>query len=215
MTTTGHRGSLRRLGITVVVAAVVVAVDQVATSWAVDRLARGPIHVLGPLDLQLQVNTGSAFGLAQGWAPVIGALAVVVVVVLVAVSRRAGSDGLAAALGLVVGGAVGNLADRIFRHYHGGVVDFIALHFWPTFNVADACITVGVVLVAWSLWRSSSGAGDEGSCPDAPASLAGARDTEPAHDGSAPALHEPTGGTTVHEPTAGTAPHGPSAPQPR
>lgn len=148
-----RHGSLRPSAITVAVAAVVVVADQLATSWAVHRLSRGPLHIIGPLTLQLQVNTGSAFGLAQGWAPVIGALAVVVVVVLIVVSRRAGSDGMAAALGLVVGGAVGNLVDRVFRHYHGGVVDFIALHFWPTFNVADACITVGIVLVAWGLWR--------------------------------------------------------------
>lgn len=193
MTTTGHRGSLRRLAITVVVAGVVVVVDQVATSWAVHRLAQGPIHVLGPLDLQLQVNTGSAFGLAQGWAPVIGALAVVVVVVMIAASRRAGSDGMAAAIGLVVGGALGNLVDRIFRHYHGGVVDFIALHFWPTFNVADACITVGVVLVAWGLWRSSSDARGEGPNRTTPsASPTGAEDGRPTLGGSAPTARAPS-----------------------
>lgn len=154
-----RNGSLRPLIVTVVVAAAVVVVDQLVTSWAVHRLAQGPIHVVGPLNLQLQVNTGSAFGLAQGWAPVIGALAAVVVVVLVALSRRATSTGLAVAIGLVAGGAVGNLVDRVFRHYRGGVVDFIALRFWPTFNVADACITVGIVLVAWSLWRGPGLAG--------------------------------------------------------
>jgi len=151
-----RHGPLRRSAIMMAVAVAVVIVDQVVTSWAVHRLVRGPIHVIGPLDLQLQVNTGSAFGLAQGWAPVIGALALVMVVVLVVATRRAQSDGMAAAIGLVVGGAVGNLVDRVFRHYHGGVVDFIALRFWPTFNVADACITVGIVFVAWGLWRGSS-----------------------------------------------------------
>ena len=149
--------ALRRPAITIAVAAVVVVVDQLAASWAVRRLADGPIHVLGPLDLQLEINTGSAFGLAQGWAPVIAAIAAVAVVVLVVSSRRARSDGLAVSVGLAVGGAAGNLADRVFRHFHGGVVDYVALHFWPTFNVADACITVGVVLVAVSLWRHAAG----------------------------------------------------------
>ena len=146
-------GALRRSAITVAVGIAVVVVDQLVATWAVHRLSRGPVHVIGPLDLQLQINTGSAFGLAQGWAPVIAALAAVAVVVLVASSRRARSDGMAASVGLVAGGALGNLVDRVFRHYHGGVVDYVALHVWPTFNVADACITVGVVLVAWSLWR--------------------------------------------------------------
>jgi signal peptidase II len=146
------------LAIVLVVAAVAVVADQLSTSWAVHRLARGPIHVLGPLSFQLEVNTGSAFGLARGWAPVIAALAVLVVVVLVALARRLQSTGQAVAVGLVVGGALGNLYDRVLRHYHGGVVDFIALGFWPTFNVADACITVGVVALAWMwLWPSRPG----------------------------------------------------------
>jgi signal peptidase II len=139
----------------VLVAAVVVAVDQVTTSWAVHRLARGPIHLIGPVSLRLGVNTGSAFGLAQGWAPVIGALAVVAIVVMLVASRRAHSDAVAVALGLVVGGAAGNLVDRVVRDYHGGVVDFIDLRYWPTFNVADAGITVGVIVLAWCLWRDS------------------------------------------------------------
>jgi signal peptidase II len=141
---------------TLIVAAVVVVVDQLTTTWAVHRLARGPIHLLGPLSLRLGVNTGSAFGLAKGWAPVIGALAVVAIVVMVLASRRAHSDAMAVALGLVVGGAAGNLFDRLVRHYHGGVVDFIDLRYWPTFNVADACITVGVIVLAWSLWRQGA-----------------------------------------------------------
>ena len=207
MTATGHRRSLRRLGITVAVAAAVVAADQAATSWAVHRLARGPIHVLGPLDLQLQVNTGSAFfSLAQGWEAVFGALAAVVVVVLVAASRRARSDGLAAAIGLVVGGALGNLADRIFRHYHGGVVDFIALHFWPTFNVADACITVGVVLVAVGLWRSPSPS--DPSEPPAPPGTGAA----PERDAESPVIDAGTGpGAAGTDPSPDGAPGPPAA----
>ena len=55
--------------------------------------------------------------------------------------------GVALALGLILGGALGNLADRAFRRHHGSVVDFITLSHWPTFNVADSCITVGVVVL--------------------------------------------------------------------
>lgn len=137
-----------------VVAVVVVVVDQLTKSWAVHRLSHGSIHVIWKLDLQLTYNSGSAFSLAQGWAPVLGSVAVVIVVVLLAVLRKVRSRVLAAALGLVVGGALGNLADRVVRSHHGAVVDFIALHFWPTFNVADSCIVVGSLWAAALLWRS-------------------------------------------------------------
>jgi signal peptidase II len=147
------RSPARRLLVAAAVAAVVVAVDQVTKTWAVHRLSRSSIHVVWKLDLQLAYNTGSAFSFAQGWAPVLGGIAVVVVAVLLVSVRRTESDAMAASVGLIVGGAVGNLADRVFRGYHGGVVDFIALHFWPTFNVADSCIVVGSVLVALQLRR--------------------------------------------------------------
>lgn len=133
---------------------VVVVADQASKSWALYRLATGSVHVVWRLDFALSFNSGSAFGLAQGWAPVIAALAVALVVGLVVALRRVRTVPMAAAIGLVLGGAVGNLADRLLRGHHGAVVDFIALHFWPTFNVADACISVGVVVAALSLWRA-------------------------------------------------------------
>jgi signal peptidase II len=136
------------------VAAVVVAIDQVTKSWAVHRLSQGPIHVIWKLDFELQYNTGSSFSFAQGWAPVFAGIAVVVVVVLAATARRVRSTGLAAALGMVMGGALGNLSDRLFRHHGGAVVDFVALHFWPTFNVADSSIVVGGIIAAVLLWRA-------------------------------------------------------------
>jgi signal peptidase II len=80
-------------------------------------------------------------------------VAVVLVVVLVVLAWRAPTAGRAAILGLILGGALGNLADRAFRNDHGAVVDFIALHFWPTFNVADASIVVGCVLLLVALVR--------------------------------------------------------------
>ena len=151
-----RRGAKRRLALAAVVAAFVVIVDQLTKSWAVSRLSRGDIHVIWKLDFVLQYNTGGAFSLAQGWAPVIGAAAVVIVAILLASVRHARSNAVAVALGLVIGGALGNLSDRVFRSHHGAVVDFIALHFWPTFNVADSCVVVGGVLLAVLMWRSQA-----------------------------------------------------------
>jgi signal peptidase II len=105
----------------------------------------GPVHVLGPFGLALGFNSGVAFSLFTRATPVIGSLAAVVVVLLSALAWRARSGGVALAFGLVLGGALGNLCDRVFRSHHGSVVDFITLTHWPTFNVADACITLGAV----------------------------------------------------------------------
>jgi signal peptidase II len=148
------RSLLGRLLVTGSVAAVVVVADQLSKSWAVRRLPEGPIHVIGPLDLAITVNRGSAFGLVQGSAPVVAGLAVLLVAVLLVAAGRARSTTASVALGLLVGGALGNLIDRAARGYHGGVVDFIDLHHWPTFNVADSCITVGGILLALTLWRA-------------------------------------------------------------
>jgi signal peptidase II len=65
------------------------------------------------------------------------------------------------AVGLVLGGACGNLSDRLFRGEGGAVVDFIETSFWPTFNVADASIVIGAVLLGISLWRGGGAAGSE------------------------------------------------------
>ena len=136
------------------IAAVVVAADQLSKWWAVERLSRGTVHVVGPLDFELSYNTGASFSLFTGatvWVALIAAALVAGLVVLV---WRAPTRGRAAALGLVVGGALGNLADRAFRGHHGAVVDFVALHVWPTFNLADAAIVVGGAFVVISLWRT-------------------------------------------------------------
>ena len=151
-----HRSARFRLLVAEAVAGAIVCVDQLTKTWAVHRLATGSIHVVGSLDFTLQFNTGSAFSLAQGKAPILAIVAVLLVVVLVAVVRRVSSTGLAVSLGLIIGGALGNLADRLFRDQRGGVVDFVELHWWPTFNVADACIVVGSILTAVLLWRSTA-----------------------------------------------------------
>lgn len=136
------------------VAAAVVAADQATKTWALHHLAAGPRHVVGPLNLVLTYNSGAAFSLGKGVTPVVVAAVVVLVVWLVAFTRRASRTAtvpVSVALGLVLGGALGNLADRAFRSIPGhpaAVVDFIqAASWWPVFNVADACVVVGVVVL--------------------------------------------------------------------
>ncbi len=138
-----------------VVAAVVLA-DQLSKWWAVRRLTSGPIHVFWRLDLALSFNTGSAFSLFQGDTPFIVVVAVGLITVLLVMVWRSPTLARAAILGLILGGALGNLSDRLFRCDHGAVVDFVEFHFWPTFNVADACITVGCILLALSLLRGTA-----------------------------------------------------------
>ena len=146
---------MRSLAVAVCVAASVVLVDQLTKWWALNRLTSGPIHVIGTLDFVLSRNTGASFSLFQGRAAILAPVAVILIVVLGVMAWRAPSAGRAAVFGLIIGGALGNLSDRLFRGDHGAVVDFIALHFWPTFNVADACIVVGCALLVVSLARTS------------------------------------------------------------
>ena len=128
----------------------VLAADQVTKSLAEADIHR-PVHVVGPLGLGLTYNTGSAFSLFTGDTVVLGVVATVMAVVLVVLARRVRRTSSAVGLGLVLGGALGNLADRLFRGHGGAVVDFITLSHWPTFNLADTAITVGVVLLVVTL----------------------------------------------------------------
>lgn len=134
------------------VCALVVTIDVLSKLLAVDRLqSRDPIELLGGvLTLHLIRNSGAAFGFAQGATVVFTCVAVVVVLVILRAARRLGSTGWAVALGLVLGGAVGNLLDRLFREpgpLRGHVVDFLELPHWPIFNLADAAIVSGGVLM--------------------------------------------------------------------
>lgn len=156
--------ALRHLVVTWAVAAVVIAADQGTKSWAIDRLSRGSIHVIWKLDFILAYNSGVSFSLAQGWSPVIVVFAVLAIAVISLVASKTSSSIIAVGLGFVMGGAAGNLSDRLFRSNHGAVVDFIALHFWPTFNVADSCICIGAVVLAlaWCFPRRPQIDGDPG-----------------------------------------------------
>jgi signal peptidase II len=139
------------------VASAIVALDQWSKSWALrDLTVTGRRHVIGPMYLELSFNRGAAFSLGAGASPVIEAVAIGLVVAVVAFSRRAAKGGANLAvivgLGLLLGGALSNLADRVLRHHHGAVVDFIqVVSWWPTFNVADASITVGAVTLVVAL----------------------------------------------------------------
>ncbi len=133
------------------VAIAVVVVDQLTKWWATRVLAHRTIDLFWTFRLQLQRNSGAAFSVAGGRGAVIALLAIAVVVALIAFGRFVDTRVGAVALGLVLGGAFGNLADRIFRSgggfLGGGVIDFIDPQWWPVFNVADAAVSVGGVLL--------------------------------------------------------------------
>ena len=139
-------------------AGAIVALDQVTKAMALARLSLGvPVSLVDNLlALTLVLNPGLAFGLLgglpQAWRWVVAAVSVVALIVLVRVALRvlpAGGRMGAIAIGLVFGGAVGNLIDRA---RFGAVVDFVDVHWrgwhWPAFNVADSAISIGVVLLA-------------------------------------------------------------------
>jgi signal peptidase II len=139
----------RRRALIVAIAAVVVVVDQVTKTWALHHTVR-PRHLVWTLRLALTFNTGAAFGLGQGSTALLVGAAIVLVVVLLGLGRRASRTAATmsvVAMGLLLGGALGNLVDRLIRHHHGGVIDFIDLRWWPVFNVADASITIGALLL--------------------------------------------------------------------
>jgi signal peptidase II len=134
------------------VAVAVVVVDQLSKWWALDSLSDGHIvSVVWTLQFNLTFNSGMAFSRGQGLGPIIGVLAFVVVIVLVGSLARTATGVARIAVGLVIGGAIGNLCDRVFRSgggfLRGRVIDFIDLRWWPVFNAADAAIVVGGVLL--------------------------------------------------------------------
>ena len=133
------------------VAAVVLVADQLTKWWATETLDDRMIDLVGSLRLRLVMNYGSAFSIAQGRGALISLLALVIVAVLLRSGRYATRPASAFAIGLVVGGAIGNLLDRAFREgdgfLGGGVVDFVDLQWWPVFNVADSAIVVGAMVL--------------------------------------------------------------------
>ncbi|MBA3311365.1 MAG: signal peptidase II [Nocardioidaceae bacterium] len=139
------------------VAAVVCLVDQATKWWAERALDDGQVVQLlgGWLRLRLVHNPGAAFSLGTGYTLVLTMVALVVIAVCIKMARRLGSRGWAVALGLLLGGALGNMTDRIFRNpspFRGHVVDFLELPNWPVFNLADTAIcTAAALFVVLSL----------------------------------------------------------------
>ncbi len=136
------------------VATVVVIADRVTTSLALDHL-HGTRHVWGPFGLSLTFNSGFAFSLFSGRAVVVTVLLCVGVVLLAIFVAKVRTLPLAVGAGLVLGGAVGNLSERIVGGHGGQVPDFVTLDYWPTFNLADACVTIGIAVVIVSLLLGS------------------------------------------------------------
>lgn len=135
-----------------------VALDQLTKAWAVRSLTgAAPVDVVGRwLQLRLVYNSGAAFSLGTGSTWVFTVLASVVVVLLVWYVRRVTHRGYAVAFALLLGGAAGNLLDRLLREpgfAHGEVVDFLALPNFPVFNVADIGITCAAVLIGLLVLR--------------------------------------------------------------
>ena len=138
-------------------AAVVYALDRVTKLWAEAALAgRPPIEIVpGVLSFNYTTNSGGAFGLGRSAPWLFAGATVLVSVVIVFVSFRLDRRPLALALGLILGGALGNLTDRILNGpgLSGSVIDFIDLQVWPVFNLADTSIVVGAILLAMSSAR--------------------------------------------------------------
>ncbi|MGH2753335.1 MAG: signal peptidase II [Actinomycetota bacterium] len=140
---TSRRAQYLRLAI---VATVVIAIDQVTKSLALASFEEQPADVIdGILTFRITYNSGGAFGLLQGLPGLFLVATLVATVVILFWVRNLDRPAWMLPLGMVLGGGVGNLIDRTVRSTDGQVVDFIDFHVWPVFNLADACIVVGVL----------------------------------------------------------------------
>lgn len=132
--------------------------DQLSKTWAEDALTTDTIDVIGSLRFNLAYNTGASFGLGGGFGSWISVVALGVVGLLVWQGRSVRSRLGAVALGMIVGGALGNVIDRAFRgddgFMSGAVVDFIDVQWWPIFNIADIGIVVGGLLLVLATFRA-------------------------------------------------------------
>jgi signal peptidase II len=155
--------SVRGLLWVLVTAVVVIAVDQLTKFWAQQVLlprleaGQGPIEILGSwLRLTYAENTGAAFSMGTGLTWIFTLIACVVVVIIIKVASKLTNIWWALALGGLLGGAMGNLTDRIFRAPgvgRGFVVDFIQLPYWPIFNIADSAVVISAIGMVFLAWR--------------------------------------------------------------
>ena len=156
----GRRPGAPATRLALAVAVVGFVLDQVTKQLAVRELSgRAPVEVLGELlQLRLVLNPGAAFGAGATLTPYITVVAIGATVVAGYYAFRVRHRGWALALGLLLAGVTGNLADRLFRApgpFRGHVVDLFALPHWPVFNVADICINLAGVLLVVLLLRGT------------------------------------------------------------
>lgn len=135
-------------------AAVAWGVDRLTKVWVEGTLAgRPPISVIdGVLDLRFTTNSGGAFSIGQGAPWLFVGATVAVSAAIVATAFRHTSAATSVALGLILGGGLGNLTDRVIRgpRLSGHVIDFIDFRVWPVFNLADTAIVAGAIVLAVS-----------------------------------------------------------------
>jgi len=155
---TGSSASGRAWRLAGALCGLVVVLDQAAKAAIEANLAPGErVEVLGPLELTLSHNSGVAFGLAAGGG--VGLVLLTAAALGVVAAIFAGNPTrpwMWVAAGLLAGGALGNLADRIRA---GAVTDYVLIGNWPAFNLADAAVTCGVLLLAFSFVREPTGDG--------------------------------------------------------
>jgi signal peptidase II len=136
--------------------------DRLTKLWVERALAgRPPLQVIpGVLDLRFTTNSGGAFSIGQSAPWLFAGATIVVSLLIVATAWRHTSTLTCVALGLILGGALGNLTDRIARGpgLTGKVVDFIDVHVWPVFNVADSAVVIGAILLGISAARDERAA---------------------------------------------------------
>ena len=142
------------------ISAVIVLLDQISKAWALGVLADGHIiPVVWTMQFNLTYNRGMAFSRGTGIGPLIGVIGLVVVVLLLLSLRRADNALTRVATGLIIGGAVGNILDRLFRGsgwMRGAVIDFIDFQWWPVFNVADMAIMIGAATMMVAMLKYNS-----------------------------------------------------------
>jgi signal peptidase II len=137
------------------VALIVIGLDALTKQWALSALGDGPVDLFGSVRFALIRNKAGAFGLGGAFVPFLAVAALVLVLAMVVRGSATERLLMAVALGLVLGGAFGNVIDRIFRSpgfLKGAVVDFVDVGFWPVFNLADSAITCGCLLLLFASW---------------------------------------------------------------
>jgi signal peptidase II len=152
------------------VAGAAFALDRLSKAWVESTLAhRGPIDVIpGVLRLTYTTNSGGAFGLGRSAPWLFAAATILVSIAIVVASFRLPRLGVAIALGMILGGALGNLADRALHGpgLSGHVTDFIDFRIWPVFNLADSAIVIGAVLLAIVTSRRDEAPASDGDRPE-------------------------------------------------